>query len=321
MPNKLITLKIKLQNLPIGVAATLLGTLTLSNVFALMGFNFFRHLTVNFGVIIIIAGFLKLLYYPKQVFKELDDTVLASIYPTFAMAMMLMASYYVKYSYIVGKTLWLFAILVNLMIIIFFIKNNLIKKFEHHKFLPPYFVPFVGIIVAVITSGDMNSPLLTKIIFYFSFIAYFIILPFMIYRLATKPVADIPYPTICIMAAPPSLCLVAYLTLFKTPNVYLTLFLYSIVFIMNIYMYTKFPKIFRMKFAPTFAGITFPLAITTLGTFKVAQFMVSMNQTDFSTILREFGSIQLIIACAGITFVIYMFVRAFLNIFRKEPHA
>ncbi|MEN8434396.1 TDT family transporter [Clostridium septicum] len=318
MSNKDILSKEKLKNLPIGVMATLLGTLTLSNVFAMLGFNSLRHLAVNIGVVIILAGFMKLFLHPKQVFTEMDDTVLGSIYPTFCMSMMLMAAYYVKYNFTLGKSLWLFAVSLNVIVLIIFTYNNLIKKFEINKFLPPYFVPYVGIIVAVITSPAMKAPVITKVIFYFSFIAYFIILPFMIYRLATKPVADLPYPTLCIMAAPPSLCVVAYLTLFKEANVYLTLFVYLIVILCCIYMYTRLPKILRMKFTPSFAGITFPLAISTLATFKVSALMNDIGQATFSNILRELGSLQLILASAGILFVIYNFIKLLIDSFKIE---
>lgn len=310
--------KKKVKNLPIGVMATLLSVLTLANVFSILGFNSLRHISVNFGVILIIAGFSKLVLYPKQVTAELNDTSLASIYPTFCMSMMLMAAYYVQYNYALGKALWSFALFLNTLIVIIFTYNNLIKKFEYGKFLPPFWVAYVGIIVSVITSPAMNEPTLVKFIFYFACSAYFIILPFMIYRLCTKPVADAPYPTLAIMAAPPSLCIVAYLTLFAHPNVYFTLFLYSIVFVMTIYMYSRFPKIFKMKFIPTFAGITFPLAISTLATFKVAAFMDNIGQANFALILREFGAIEVVVACAGILFVVYNFTKMFINIFKTE---
>ena len=311
-------LKEKVKNLPIGIMATLLSLLTLANIFSILGFNALKHIIVNFGVLIIFSGFCKLALYPKQVAKELNDTALASIYPTFCMSMMLMSAYYVNYNYTIGKSLWLFAVALNAIIIVIFTYNNLIKKFEYAKFLPPFWVAYVGIIVSVITSPAMNEPIISKTIFYFSFIAYFIILPFMIYRLYTKPVADAPYPTLCIMAAPPSLCIVAYLTLFNEPNIYLTLFLYFIVFIMTIYMYTRFPKIFKMKFIPTFAGITFPLAISTLATFKVSAFMEKIGQSNLSLILKEFASIELVIACAGILYVVYNFTKIFISLFTNE---
>lgn len=318
MSNNISILKEKIKGLPIGVMATLLSVLTLSNIFATLGFNSLKHIVMNLGIIVIIFGFLKLILYPKQVADELNDTSLASIYPTFCMSMMLIASYYVKYNYILGKSLWLFAIVLNTIIILIFVYNNLIKKFEYAKFLPTFWVAFVGIIVSVITSPAMNSQTLATCIFYFSTIAYFIILPFMIYRLWTKPVADAPYPTLCVMSAPPSLCLVAYLTLFKEPNICITLFLYLIVFVATIYMYTRFPKIFSMKFIPTFAGITFPLAISTLATFKVASFLDSIGKIAFANLLKEIGSLELIVACAGISFVVYNFTRVFLSIFKSE---
>lgn len=311
-------LKEKVKNLPIGVMATLLSVITLSNVFSTLGFNLLRHFAVNVGALIIIAGFCKLFLYPKKVFSELNDTSLASIYPTFCMSIMLMAAYYVNYNYTLGKSLWTIALILNTLLVIIFTWNNLIKKFEYAKFLPPFWVAYVGIIVSVITSPAMNEPIIAKIIFYFSCSAYFIILPFMLYRLFTKPVTGAPYPTLAIMAAPPSLCIVAYLTLFKDANVYITLFLYSIVFIMTIYMYTRFPKIFRMKFIPTFAAITFPLAISTLATFKVSTFMESIGQLNFALILREFGSIELVIACAGILFVVYNFTKIFFSLFEYK---
>lgn len=310
-------LKEKIKNLPIGAISTLLSLLTLSNIFVILGFNSLKHIVVNLGSILIIFGFLKLFLYPKQVMLELKDMPIASIYPTFCMSIMLISAHYVNYNYTFGKSLWLFAIFLNIVIILIFTYNNVIKNFDHVKFLPPFWVIYVGIIVSVITSPAMNEPILAKCIFYFSFTAYFVILPFMIHRLCTKPVADAPYPTLSIMSAPPSLCLVAYLTLFDKPNVYLTLFLYLIVFLMTIYMYTRFPKIFSMKFIPTFAGLTFPLSISTLATFKMSAFMESIGQANFAIILREFGSIELIIACAGIVFVAYNFVRILVDSFKS----
>lgn len=308
----------KLELLPVGVFATTLGFITLGNCFTSFGINSVRHVIVNLAVIILIIGFMKLFIYPSKVKEELKQTIGASIYPTFPMSMMLMGAYYAKYYFPLGKGLWLLGILIHLLILICFIYFNIIKTFNFKEFLPSTFVPFVGLIVATISGGAMNSPMISTSIFYFSFIAYFIMLPFLVYRLFKHDVNDKVYPIVCIMAAPPSLCVVAYTTLFKEPNLYITLFVYAIVVIMSIYMYTKFPKIFRLKFMPSHAGITFPLAITTLATIKVSGVLALYGYEWWSVLLKEIAGLQIVLACAGITFVAYSFMRMFFDIFKAE---
>lgn len=318
--SKFAIMKNELIHLPVGVMATLLGSITLANVFGLLGINSLKHIVVNFGLIIILAGFAKLFLYPKKVSEELKATVGASVYPTMGMAMMLMGAYYVQYNYIFGKTIWLLGVIVDVLVLIFFVYNNIIKKFDFKQFLPSCFVPFVGPIVATISGSAMNAPGITTTIFYFSCIAYFILLPILTYRLFKYPVADNVYPIVCIMAAPPSLCIMAYTTLFKNPNIYFTLFLYAIIVIMTIYMYSRFPKIFSLKFLPSFAGITFPLAISTLATFKVSSILGGLGYETYSLFLKNVGGIQIVIACAGICFVIYNFGKMFFGIFKETTN-
>lgn len=311
-------LKDSIVNMPIGIIATMLGFITMSNVFGILGINSLKHVSVHAALIIIFFGFLKLFLYPKKVHAELNATVGASVYPTLGMTMMLIGSYYIQYNYIFGKTLWFVGIIIDALVLILFVYYNIIKKFDFKHFLPSCFVPFVGPIVATISSPGMNEPMIAKTIFYFSFIAYFILLPIFTYRLWKHEVHESVYPMVCIMAAPPSLCLVAYVTLFNNPNLYLTSVVYAIIVILSIYMYSRLPIILSRNFAPSFAGITFPLAISTLATFKFSIFLGKQGFDTLSIFIREMGGLQLAVACAGILFVIYKFSIMFFEIFKEN---
>lgn len=106
--------------------------------------------------------------------------------------------------------------------------------------------------------------------------------------------------------------------MFKYPNLYLILFIYAIVIILTIYMYTQFPKVFRLKFMPSHAGITFPLAISALDTIKTAAVLTQYNYEWLGILFKEVAGLQIVLACARILYVTYRFCRMFVDIFKAE---
>ena len=292
------------DNLPIGAVATSVGATTLSNIFALRELTFLKDIFMNMAAIVALFALLKLFFYPKTVKKELDLPVLASVFPTFGMLIMILGNYYLKFSYILGKTMWLFGIVIYSVISIIAIYKHLIKNFNFNTFVPSFFIPFVGSLVACVSSTGMNAPILTKVIFYWGTTTYFIILPFMIYRLYKGDIEKQIYPTVVIMAAPPSLVIISYLTVFTTYNRNFVGLMAVIVFSITLYSYIQIPKCLKEKFNAGFASLTFPLAATTLATFKISMYFLTVNVT-LAHLFEGIGVVELFIATSVIGFVLY----------------
>ena len=129
------------DNLPIGAVATSVGATTLSNIFALRELTFLKDIFMNMAAIVALFALLKLFFYPKTVKKELELPVLASVFPTFGMLIMILGNYYLKFSYTLGKTMWLFGIVIYSVISIIAIYKHLIKNFNFNTFVHSFFIP------------------------------------------------------------------------------------------------------------------------------------------------------------------------------------
>lgn len=313
MHNMVSSLKSVHNNLPIGIIATCVGATTLSNIFALHELIYLKDVFMNLAAFVALLGVLKVIIYKDKVKEELNLPVVASVFPTFGMLTMILGNYYLKFSYILGKGMWTIGLTIYLVLSVIAVYKHIIKKFNFNTFVPSFFIPFVGILVACVSSTGMNEPILTKYIFYWGTITYFILLPIMIYRIYKGHIDTIIFPTVVIMAAPPSLVVVSYLTIFDTFNKGFITFMISLVLIMTLFAYTRIPICLKEDFNVGFASLTFPLAISTLATFKTSMYFENINIT-FSHFLQLAGVIELFIATSIIGFVLY---NLFILLFRK----
>ena len=131
--------------------------------------------------------------------------------------------------------------LIYSVISIIAIYKHLIKNFNFNTFVPSFFIPFVGSLVACVSSTGMNEPMLGSYLL-LGTTTYFFILPFMIYRLYKGHIEKQIYPTVVIMAAPPSLVIISYLTVFTNYNRNFVGLMAVIVFSITLYSYVQIPK-------------------------------------------------------------------------------
>lgn len=297
------------ERMPVGVLATALGAATLSNVYALFGFSMLRHIFMWMGAFVFLLGTIKFTVHRKVFFKEYGNTILASLYGTYSMLAMILGSYVLPYNNVLGRGLWSFGITVHVMLILIFTYINVIKKFDVNKFAPSWFVTYNGIMVSIVVGGAIDAPLVKKIILYYGIGVFFIIIPFMVRRLIVKPLPDAIYHTKAVLLAPSSLCVICYLSIVKVPNPYMISLLYGIVFATLLLLLTKIPKFFSFEFHPGFAGTTFPMAIGTVASFKMADFLGMVGLIDLSNIIRNVAGIQMFITTGIIIFVYFNFLR------------
>lgn len=297
------------ERMPVGVLATALGAATLSNVYALFGFTLLRHIFMILGLFVFILGTIKLTVHWKSFVKEYENTILASLYGTFSMLAMVLGSYIYPINSYIGKALWSFGIIFHVILILTFTYVNVIKKFDMNKFAPSWFVTYNGIMVSIVVGGSMGALPVKKVILYYGILVFFIIIPFMVKRLIERPLPDQIYHTKAVLLAPCSLCVVCYLALVETPNPMLIFVFYSIVLATLMLILKKIPKFFSFDFHPGFAGTTFPMAIGTVASFKMAGYLEKMGLLQIADFIRNIAGIQMFVTTGIIIFVYYNFLR------------
>ncbi|MEG0069430.1 TDT family transporter [Cetobacterium sp.] len=292
-----------IEKFPVGAIATTVGAVTLANVYSLLKFDYLRNILMLIGIIVLIIATLKLIVFKNTFLEEYKNTVPASLYGTYSMLTMIIGAYLFNFYPMVGKALWLFGILFHTVLIVVFTYRNVIKNFNIDGFVPSWFVTYNGIMVSIVVGGQMNEPLISKIVLVYGIVVFFLIIPFMIKRLLVKPLPDMLYHTKAVLLAPSSLCIVGYLNVMKEPNLTVAYILYGIVFVTLISVVISIPKFFSFDFHPGFAGTTFPMAIGTVATFKMSTYLSSLGMVEVGEVLRNIGGIQIFIATSIIAYV------------------
>lgn len=306
-------MKDNFKNIPIALSAISLGFMGLGTAF--VGFNILwvRHIAVLFSVICLGLIFLKYAMHPKVVLEEMKHPVLGSVYPTVCMTLMVIAVYFNDFNHVIGKGTWVFAIVLHFIISIFFFRE-MFKEFKLDKMIPGWFIPSVGIGVGAVTSGPMNMPLLSDIVFYYALAMFAIITPIMIYRLKKHSKLQGPAKsTIMIFTAPASVCLAGCLATSNMENQILVSILAILTYISIIYSYVLLPQLIREKSLPHLAPLTFPLSIGVIASQRYVKYLGNKNSN-----LQGICEILLYVQCVVATLVIgYVVIKAICLLFSK----
>lgn len=306
----------KLERMPVPILPTMVGAATLSNVYNGMGYSLIRHITMIAATVVLLFYLLKIVKYPRTFLNEYKNTVPASLYAGFTMLLMILGSYYFAYSPVVGKIVWIVGLSVHaLHILIFTFRNITNRKLE--TFLPSWYVTYNGIMVSCVVGGVMQEPEILKVVTYYGIVVYFILLPFMLWRLVTREIKDGVYHTQAILLAPCSLCLVCYLNVISEPNQVLVYLLYCCTMVSLLFVLYKLPKFFSFSFYPGFAGMTFPMAIAIVASTKMAEYMEGMGNTFLSGVITQISGVQIYVTTAIIGFVLFNFLRMLI---KTQPH-
>ena len=307
----------RLERIPVPVIPTFVGALTLGNVYAGMGYSWIRHITMWAATILIFVYITKFILFPKTCKKEYDTVVPCSLYAGFTMVLMILGSYYFDYIPIVGKTVWMAAIVIHAAHILVFTYRNVIKQRKVDTFVPSWFVTYNGIMVSCVIGTAMKEQGILTCIVYYGIIIYFILIPMMVWRLITVEVKPAVYHTMAVVLAPCSLCLVSYLNIISNPNRILVYLLYACVLVSLLFIIIKLPKFFSFSFTPGFAGMTFPMAIGIVATNKMTAYLTAAGKESLATVTDQIGGIQLYLTTMIIGFVLLNFLIMALKIERK----
>ncbi|MFR5642081.1 MAG: TDT family transporter [Clostridium paraputrificum] len=299
----------KFKNIPVPLLPTMVGAATLSNVYLTLGYTWIRHITMILSAIILIAYIIKIVTNFNVFKNEYSNTVPASLYAGFTMITMILGSYVFDFSPTIGKAMWFVGLILHSIHIIIFTYRNVIKGVNIDTFLPSWFVTYNGIMVSTVVGGVMNEPTIGKIVVYYGIAVLIIIMPFMLYRLATTDIKDAVHHTQAILLAPSSLCLVSYLNFIKEPNKFVVYALYALVFCTLLFIIVKLPKFFSFDFHPGFAGMTFPMAIGTVASIKMSGFLKGQGYDVLSNMVKEISGIQIYLTTAIVSIVVFGILR------------
>lgn len=272
---------------------------------------YFQLLTFLGAIIILLPLLSKFLFHPRLLLNDLAHPVVGGVVPTFAMAIMVI-SYTLTHTLNlphVGIVIWSIGLSLHIIFLGIFLYVRL-SAFNLDHMVPSWFVPPIGIIVAAVTvPSSVWCMSIAQVIVIFGMIVYIGLFPIMLYRLILREkIHASAQPTLAILAAPTSLCIAGYLTVFAQPNVLLVFMLLGIALLMTLTLYIKFFYLLRLPFSPGFAAYTFPVAIGASAMFK-ASHVAMINDVSGAAILFMLAWIELIIATGIIFYVAFKYLR------------
>ncbi|MFZ5354048.1 MAG: TDT family transporter [Bacillota bacterium] len=252
-----------IRKLPLPIAGLILGLAAGGNLILSYGSIYRNILGIVSGIFIMLL-LIKIFAMPKSLKEGFDNPVVASVMPTFSMALMLLSTYFKPYFSSGAFLLWLIALALHIVLMILFTVKYIIN-FNIKKVFPSYFVVYVGIVCASVTAPAFGMTQLGQYIFWFGLAAYLILLPIAAYRvLAINEIPEPAMPTLTIFTAPASLCLTGYLNTFQNKNLYIVGFLAVLLLLMFIGTIVNMPRLLRLKFYPSYSAFTFPFVITAI---------------------------------------------------------
>lgn len=297
-----------LKKLPLPITGLMLGFAALGNLIQSHSEGL-RNLFGLISVIIFVLVVLKLIMFKKGVKEALENPVVASVFPTFSMTMMLLATYIKPYSGGLAVLFWFAGLILHIVLIIWFTQKFILNNnYNIKKVFPSWFIPYVGIAVASVSSGAVGMQVLGKIIFWFALIAFAVLLPIVLKRVfVVKEMLEPTIPTIAIFAAPASLCLAGYMNSFEAKSTVLVYILFIVAQVLYWGVILYLPKLLKLKFYPGYSAFTFPLVISGLALKLTNGFLTKTGNPIF--FLPMLVTIEEIIAAAACIYVLVRYLK------------
>ena len=288
-----------IKNLPTPIAGLALGSAALGNL--LQPYSSSLQLLFNLlSLIIIVLLTIKFVLGFDKLKKEMENPVVATVMATYPMSIMLLASFSKKYIGLLSVPVWVIGIFLDFCVVCYAIYYFIIKERHINKIYPTWFITFVGPAVVTVTAINYNLETLGLIYFYFSYINYLVLLPFVLYRVYKyKHYKDGDYPTITVFSAPGGLLLASYMIgVTQKSNIILAI-LIPLTILLFIFVLFQLPYLLKRKFYPSFSAFTFPLVICA----------IAFQKTEVYYQLAEFSILNILIHLSellAIIIVIYV---------------
>lgn len=250
-----------LKKYPVPITGLILGLAAAGNLVQSYG-EIYRSILGIVSAILFVLMLVKIIKFKEGVKEQLQNPVVASVFPTFSMAIMILATYLKPLSQSLAFMLWCGGVIFHIILIFWFSKKFLSSS-KIKQVFPSWFIVYVGIAVASVTAPAFKMNVVGQVAFWFGLITYIILLPIALYRvIKIKEMPEPTLPTLIIFAAPASLLLAGYMNSFETKNMSIVWLLMMLSLAMYIAAIIMLPKLLKLKFYPSYSAFTFPFVIS-----------------------------------------------------------
>lgn len=305
-----------LRKVPIPICGLILGMVSLGNLLYSFGYATIGTIYCVLGSLLMILVILKIIFTMKHALSTLDDPIIASVSPTFTMALMVICVFLDRIftNAVWINVLWIGAVILHFILMIYFVAVHIFPtKIELEHIYPSWFITFVGIGVIPNTSQLFINEL-GKIVFWVALFFYLLLLPILIKRITkSKEMPESTIPLLTIMTAPGSLCLAGYISM--GGHLYMPLVVFLLILSQCIYgiVVVNLYKIMQVTFYPSYAAFTFPLVISATALVKVKPLFA--EKVGLTSLLNILSTFELLLAVAIVS---YVFIRYCIFLFQRE---
>ncbi len=249
-----------IKNVPIPTAGVSLGLVALGSLLAPYS-TFVQCIAVALSAIMALLVIAKAVLFPALFVEDMRNPIFASVSATLFMALMQIAAFFSQTAMMPALVLWTSAVVGHLTLMGWFSFAHF-RNFALDRVFPTYFICYVGIIVASVTSASFGLGMLGTVLFWIGFACYPVLLILITVRYAKHEMPVAARPLFCIYSAPSSLSIVGYLTVTEEPNVAFVAALLICAQAFFVLVLTQVPRFVKGGFFPSYAAMTFPFVIT-----------------------------------------------------------
>ncbi|MCI8305826.1 MAG: TDT family transporter [Enterorhabdus sp.] len=299
-----------IKKVPIPTAGVALGLAALGNL--LQPYAEVAHIICGalslFLVAMIVA---KVVLFPSMIRDDLQNSIFASVSATFFMTLMQLAGYLAPVAIVPAFGLWCAAIAGHFILMGWF-TAHFIRRFKLAEVFPTYFICYVGIIVAAVTSPVFGMEAFGRGIFWFGLACFAVLLATVVARYLKHEIPEPARPLFCIFAAPMGLSLVGYLAVTPNPDPLFVGVLMGLGQVMLVGVATQLPKFLALKFYPSYAAMTFPFVISAMALGKGMQALYAAGVTiPALPMVEALIALETVFAAVMVTYVFVHYMRFF----------
>jgi len=266
---------IRLKNFSISFIAIILGLTGFALAFLkaetilglpLLSPYLLKFAVIMFGIVSIIY-LTKLVFFPKEVKKELSHPIKLNFFPILAKILLVLSIIFLGVNLMASKYLWWAGVIVQFAFSIIILSAWIShKKFEIHHINPAWFMPIVGNLIIPIAGITHFSAELSWFFFSIGIVWWLVLFVIIINRIIFHgPISDKLIPTTFILFAPPAIAFISYVKLTGGITPFAKILYYFAIFIFILVM-AQIKAFTRIKFYLSWWAYSFPVVALTVAT-------------------------------------------------------
>ncbi len=292
-----------LKKVPLPICGVALGVAALGNLLQ----SYSEEVRYACGIVsalLLLLFLVRCAVYPKTLAEDLKNPIMASVFGTFSMTLMLLSAYLAPLAKNPAMMLWFLAIGLHGILIIGFTARFMLRA-QLEKVFASYYIVYVGIAVAGVSAPAFGQQNIGSATFWFGGVCFLILTVLITTRyVKCREVPPPARPLICIYAAPASLCVAAYVQSVTPKSIELLLGMYGIAALLFLFGLIKAVQYLKSPFYPSYAAFTFPFVISAIASKQTVSCAANLGVA-----LPWMQSVITVQTVVAVLFVVYTLVR------------